>query len=90
MDDMGEFFCHICGLATTLIKVAIPRNPLHRLTCFHLLLYSSGQLKGSLSGEASAVLGIRAEVVIDVHLLTATRNSHFCKGAVPITLSLLV
>jgi len=90
MDDMGEFFCDICGLATTLIKVVIPRNPLHRLTYFHLLLSSSGQLKGSLSGEASAVLGIRAEIVIDVHLLTATHNNHFGKGGVPITLSLPV
>ena len=72
------------------MKVVIPRNPLHRLTYFHLLLHSSGWLKSPVSGKACAVLGIRAEVVINVHFLTAAHNSHFGKGAVPITPSLLV
>ena len=71
------------------MKVVIPRNPLHRLTCFHLLFHSSGRLKGPVSGKACAVLG-RAEVVINVHFLTAAHNNHVGKGAVPIAPSLLV
>ena len=50
-------------------EIVIPRNPLHRLTFFHLLLHSSGRLKSSVSGKASAVLGIKVEVVINVHFL---------------------
>src|SRR6266851_1816819 len=45
-------------------EIVIPRNPLHRLTCFHLLLHSSGRLKSSVSGKASAVLGIKPGLLL--------------------------
>jgi len=62
------------------MKIAIPRNPLHRLHCFHPLLDRYGWAQGSLSGKALAVLGFRTEIIVNVYLFIAVHDSHACKG----------
>jgi hypothetical protein len=72
MVNMGGFrvtLCIIWDLTTISTKAAIPWNPLHRVTCFRLLISLYRRPRRFLSGKTLATPGFRAEINIDIHLL---------------------
>jgi len=97
VDDLGELIppyltSRPLQPESAMMNVAIPRNALPCFFCFLLLHHHQSGLckpKASLWGKTLVVLGFRAEMIVNGHVI-AIKHSDYCKGIVATILSLLI